>query len=52
MAGMELDFFIAALTVLCFRLVTKAVLIRHLGCSCRWTVLAQRQGPLCCSLCQ
>ena len=41
MAGMELIFFLAAQTVLCFRFVTSSVLIAHQCSSSCWTVLTE-----------
>lgn len=50
LAGMELIFFMAACTVLCFAFVIKTLLITH-QCLAIAAVLAQRQGfiffPLC-----
>lgn len=50
LVGMELIFFRAACTVLCFRFVAKTVWITHQRFSRCWAELAQLQGLLCFSL--
>ena len=46
LAEMELIFPIAALTVLCFVLVARKMLLTHQCLGCCWAVLAQQQGCL------
>lgn len=46
-----LIFFIGEQTMLCFRLVTKTVLVTYQCFSCCWTVFAHRWGFLCFSFC-
>ena len=51
LAGMELIFFTAAHTVVCFGFMTKTVLMTHLRFSHCWAVLTQPPGPFCFSHC-
>lgn len=48
---MGLVFFLAACGVLCFRPLTKTVMITHQCFSYGWTAPAQHRGHLCFSLC-